>query len=136
MLVLADEEARRAEIEYENMVKKFGPEPTTPAWQVVWQPGIVVEHTDEDEGRSDFWSEEDQHAAADIDAVKPTTTQEVIVQLTGEDGNVFAIIGRVRRALERAGFRAEAAEFVKKATSGDLDYNGVLALAMDTVDVR
>ncbi len=39
------------------------------------------------------------------------------VQLSGKDGNVFAIIGRVRTALNKAGLRDEAKEFTKLAMS-------------------
>lgn len=50
---------------------------------------------------------------------------EVEVQLTGEDGNAFFIIGRVRSALKKAGAsKAEIEEFSNEAMSGD--YNNVL----------
>ena len=39
--------------------------------------------------------------------------------LSGPDGNAFAIIGKVSGALKRAGLRAEAAEFQAEAMSGD-----------------
>jgi len=63
-------------------------------------------------------------------AVKYPSVQ---VQLTGRDGNAFAIIGGVRRALSRAGVsRKELDEFTDEATSGDYDH--VLATAMRWVD--
>jgi hypothetical protein len=47
---------------------------------------------------------------------------EVYVPLVGEDGNAYAILGRVTRALKRAGVSAEeVAEFRAEATSGDYD---------------
>jgi hypothetical protein len=60
---------------------------------------------------------------------------EITVQLTGTDGNAFAIIGAVRKALRRADVPpAEVEAFMVEATSGDYDH--VLATAMRTVDVR
>ena len=56
-------------------------------------------------------------------------------RLVGTDGNVFAIIGTVRRALERAGQRERASEFVAKAMQSK-SYEEVLALCFDYVDVR
>lgn len=58
--------------------------------------------------------------------IKPT------VQLSGEDGNAFAIIARVRKALLRAGQKDEATAFVKEATSGDYDH--VLQTCMKYAD--
>jgi len=56
-------------------------------------------------------------------------------KLTGTDGNVFAIMGKVTSALKRAGQREKAEEFRTKAMSGDYDYDGVLQLCFDYVDV-
>lgn len=59
---------------------------------------------------------------------------EIRVQLTGEDGNAFYIIGKVRDALRRSGCSAdEIAEFTSQATAGD--YNDLLACVMRWVDV-
>lgn len=44
------------------------------------------------------------------------------VQLSGEDGNAFSIIGRVRKALKRAGMHDEAEAFTKEAMGGDYDH--------------
>ena len=58
----------------------------------------------------------------------------VKVQLTGEDGNAFSIIGRVRRAMRRAGLPSETCDtFSKEAMSGDYDH--VLQTAMKYVEV-
>jgi hypothetical protein len=58
---------------------------------------------------------------------------DVFVQLTGQDGNAYAIIGAVRRALRRARVpAAQVAAFTAEATSGN--YDNVLATAMKWVD--
>lgn len=58
----------------------------------------------------------------------------VEVQLTGEDGNAFFIIGKVQKALRRAGAGAdEIKAFVDEAMSGN--YNNVLRTAMKWVKV-
>ena len=60
---------------------------------------------------------------------------EIKVKLVGEDGNAFAIIGRVRQALRRAKVsHEEIEEFTQEATSGDYDH--VLQTAMKWVDVE
>lgn len=59
----------------------------------------------------------------------------VTVQLTGRDGNAFAILGTVRKALRRAGIPAdEIAEFTAEATNGD--YNHLLRTVLAWVDVE
>lgn len=59
----------------------------------------------------------------------------VQVQLSGEDGNAFMIIGRVRKALRRAGIdSAECDKFSKEAASGD--YDNVLQTAMRWVSTE
>ena len=52
------------------------------------------------------------------------------VQLSGEDGNVFSIIGRCSKALKRAGQEEKAKEFTDKAF-GAGSYDEVLRLAME-----
>ena len=55
------------------------------------------------------------------------------VDLVGEDGNAFFIIGRVRQALRRGGVDEEiVAQITEEATSGD--YNMVLRTVMKYVD--
>ena len=44
------------------------------------------------------------------------------VKLTGRDGNAFAILGRVQKALKQNGQEKEAREFFEEATSGDYDH--------------
>ncbi len=56
------------------------------------------------------------------------------VQLTGEDGNAFAILGKVRRELRRNDVSDEQIEeFLEDAKSGD--YNHLLNTAMNWVTV-
>jgi hypothetical protein len=44
-------------------------------------------------------------------------------KLTGEDGNSYAILGAVRRAMKKAGVSVEEIEeFTEEATSGDRDH--------------
>ena len=59
----------------------------------------------------------------------------VEVELTGQDGNVFNIIGRVRRELRRKVGPEEAAAFVKEATS-QKSYDDVLQCVMRWVEVE
>lgn len=48
---------------------------------------------------------------------------EVKVRLVGEDGNAFAILGRVNRALKKAGYGNDVTDqFRAEATSGDYDH--------------
>ena len=59
---------------------------------------------------------------------------DVHVQLTGQGGNAFAIIGTVNKALRRAGVsEIERSMFVEEAMSGD--YDNVLRTAMQWVTV-
>lgn len=59
----------------------------------------------------------------------------ITVQLTGEDGNAFFIIGRVGRALRKGGAtKEEIADFTEDAMSGD--YNHVLTTVMEWVNVE
>ena len=59
----------------------------------------------------------------------------VTVQLTGSDGNAFAVIGKVNRELRRAGVTADVIEeFTTEATRGD--YNHLLRTAMAWVEVE
>jgi hypothetical protein len=60
---------------------------------------------------------------------------EVKVRLVGEDGNAFAILGRVQAALRKAGVeRAELDLYFQEATSGD--YNHLLQTTMRWVAVK
>jgi len=48
---------------------------------------------------------------------------EVEVDLVGEDGNAFSILGRVQKAMRRAGVpTGEIDTYLAEATSGDYDH--------------
>jgi hypothetical protein len=48
---------------------------------------------------------------------------DITVQLVGEDGNAYSILGRVTRALRQAGVsQAERDAFTQEATAGDYDH--------------
>jgi len=60
---------------------------------------------------------------------------DITIPMNGEDGNAFAILGRVNREMRRAGLTAEErTEFIAEATSGD--YNHLLATVMKWFDVQ
>ena len=60
---------------------------------------------------------------------------DITVQLTGNDGNAFFIIGAVSSALRRHGVDKEEIDvFTEEAMSGDYDH--LLATCMKWVDVR
>ena len=66
-----------------------------------------------------------------------TTTRypNITVQLTGNDGNAFAIMGAVRKALRRANVSSEEiAEYTAQSTSGDYDNLLRVAMAWVTCD--
>lgn len=59
---------------------------------------------------------------------------DVHVQLTGQDGNAFNIIGLVQRALRRAGKESDVIDgFIDEATASDYDH--LLQTCMKWVDV-
>jgi hypothetical protein len=59
---------------------------------------------------------------------------EVAVQLVGEDGNAFAIMGRVMAALKAYGVpQSEIDEYYSQSTSGD--YDNLLRTAVEWVSV-
>jgi hypothetical protein len=60
--------------------------------------------------------------------------RRVPVQLTGEDGNAYFIIGRCQRAAKRAGATpAEVEAFAAAAMGGDYDH--LLRTVLDVFDV-
>ena len=64
-----------------------------------------------------------------------TKYPEITVQLTGEDGNAFAIMGTVTKALRRAKVSAdEIAEYRTQSMSGD--YDNLLRVEMAWVVVE
>ena len=57
------------------------------------------------------------------------------VKLVGEDGNAFAIMGRVSKALKKAGADKEYIDqYMEESMSGD--YDNLLCVAMSYVDVE
>ncbi len=59
----------------------------------------------------------------------------ITVTLVGEDGNAFAILGRVKQALRAAQVpREEITAFFEEATAGG--YDDLLLVVMRWVDVR
>lgn len=59
----------------------------------------------------------------------------VKVQLAGQDGNAFAIIGRVSKALRTAGHPEAATQFCATAMQQP-SYDDLLQLAIATVEVQ
>ena len=72
--------------------------------------------------------------SASIPVLEEPEPSKPFVQLTGEDGNVFSIIGRVSGALKKAGQADKAKEFSTKAMHSG-SYDEVLQLAMTYCDV-
>jgi hypothetical protein len=59
---------------------------------------------------------------------------QVTVQLTGKDGNAFAIMGAVQAAMRKAGIdKTDIDTYMNDAMSGD--YDNLLRVSMDTVNV-
>lgn len=64
-----------------------------------------------------------------------TKYPEIEVQLVGQDGNAFAIMGRVMGALKDAGVaKDEIDQYYAESTSGD--YDNLLRTAMAWVSVK
>lgn len=60
---------------------------------------------------------------------------DTVVQLTGNDGNAFAIMGAVMKGLRKAGATPDQIkEYQNESMSGD--YYHLLATASEWVDVR
>jgi len=68
------------------------------------------------------------------DVPAPTGKPFCVVKLTGTDGNAFAIIGEVRKALYKAGFKNEAVTWCNEAFAC-ASYDDLLTLAMGYVTV-
>lgn len=60
---------------------------------------------------------------------------DISVQLTGQDGNVFNLMGIVIRALRNNGSGDEVDDFISEVTSSK-SYHEALAVMMQWVDVR
>ena len=60
--------------------------------------------------------------------------QKPEVQLVGSDGNAFAVMGKVKKALTRAGADKEYTDkYMEESMNGDYDH--LLRVAMKYVDV-
>jgi len=60
---------------------------------------------------------------------------DIAVQLTGENGNAFAIMGAVSKALRRNDVsKEEIDEYMQESMSGD--YDNLLVTAVEWVDVQ
>jgi len=60
---------------------------------------------------------------------------DITVRLVGEDGNAFAILGKVKQALRLAGVsREEQLNFQDEAMAGDYDH--LLRTCMEWVEVE
>lgn len=59
---------------------------------------------------------------------------DVEVQLSGNDGNAFAVMGAVKSALKKAGAsKEELDQYLSQSMSGD--YDNLLRVSMEWVDV-
>jgi len=67
-------------------------------------------------------------------STKPKPHPEVEVQLSGEDGNAYAIIGAVAKGLRRAGHPEDATRWNTWAMQSE-SYDQLLRRAMRTVTV-
>lgn len=67
-----------------------------------------------------------------METIKPKT--DLIVQLTGEDGNVFNLCGIVVKALKKNGYREYATELSERLW-GQASYDEALRLFMEYVEV-
>lgn len=61
---------------------------------------------------------------------------DIVVKLTGEDGNVFAIIGRVSQALRRGDVTPAAIQSYRDKCCEASSYDEVLQITMRTVTVE
>lgn len=60
---------------------------------------------------------------------------DVSVQLLGQDGNAFAILGRAKKAIIKAGYGSDVVnQFRTEATSGDYDHLLRTVMEWFTVD--
>ena len=60
--------------------------------------------------------------------------KDINVPLVGEDGNAFAILGRVKRIMRRAGIDDQWEEFHKEATASDYDHLLMTVMRWFSVD--
>lgn len=75
------------------------------------------------------------HEKGDLEVTTEMVENEKpVVQLIGTDGNAFAIIGKVARALRQAGKPELVKPYMDEATSGDYDH--LVHITMKYVGVK
>lgn len=57
-------------------------------------------------------------------------------RLTGEDGNIFNLMGIATRTLKKAGEAEKAKEMTRRITTEAKSYDEALAILMEYVDVE
>ncbi len=62
-----------------------------------------------------------------------STHVKPLIKLVGEDGNIFSIMGRTRKALNRAGLREAATEYTERVTRCG-SYDEALMITLEYVD--
>lgn len=60
---------------------------------------------------------------------------DISVQLVGTDGNAFALIGKVKKALQKGGVPADDVSTFVDAAFASQSYDALLGFLMSTVDV-
>ncbi len=61
---------------------------------------------------------------------------QITVQLVGQDGNVFNLIGIIRRAMRREGLDAKAVSDFTEEVMNQKSYTDALGVMMRTVNVE
>jgi len=79
--------------------------------------------TERDKSKASVWNS----YADEAETIRPK------VKVVGNDGNVFAIMGRCDAALKRAGLRTEAAEMMKRVFAAK-SYNAALNIMQEYCD--
>ena len=105
-------------------------------WRIGWNGAIgwtddFIANHGADYGYAAVFDDAEEDDTEDEDS---ETTSKPFVQLTGEDGNAFSIIGRCGGALKKAGQADKAKEFTDKDFAAG-SYDEVLRLAMTYCDV-
>jgi hypothetical protein len=113
------------------------PTPPEPTIDIPWDNGSTLAILPDAGDRVRLLPGNDADPPASSPARPEDPTQprypEVQVQLTGQDGNAFAILGRTAKALRQAGVAQEEIDsFFAEATSGDYDH--LLQTTMAWVD--
>lgn len=61
--------------------------------------------------------------------------EKPVAQLSGQNGNVFNLMGICKRALERNGQREQGKELVHRITTSAKSYDDALAIMAEYVDI-